>query len=389
MQSEDAASRGRSESAATSVMSSHNLSTQTSAPGKLRGSAAGSAAGDRGRAVSNFAESARLPDSRKATFIHQKKKTVSLEEQASATTVVGGTRATKDFVRPKPLKTSPSTQDMALEQLQETFTPAMAHATYIPFCKLLGQIKVNMELRNTELIEHMAYSYDDRTREETRSLPSVFLPSEDDLSSSDSGSEDSEIEDTARTMDEDLVRDVTIRLGPVAAMQQKRGLAGDAVSFGRPSWFVDLQQEVVGGELGGASSLAPGEGSSGVDRGNESLVATTGVSSGGGGGAGGVSGSGVSGLGEAATRSVVVGVGEEGGGGGKGWMEGVRGSAMATASGILGLIQNRPTSEMPQGRGSKVNDLTRHSINFDMKFQSVMTSQQQQTHSNQSSFDTR
>ena len=327
--------------------------------------------------MTNFVESARLPDSRKTNFVTAKKKTVSLEEQDPP----GGSRDGKGFARPKPPTSSPSTQDMALEQLQETFTPAMAHATYIPFCKLLGQISVNMELRNTELIEHMAYSYDDRAREENRPLPSVFLPPGDNRSSSDSGSEDSLTDDTARTGEEDLVRDVTVKLGPVLAMQQKRGLGGDAVSFGRPSWFIDLQQEVGTGDIGGGSSLCPGDGS-GVERGNESLVATTGVSSGGGGN-GGVS---VSGVGEGVTRSVVVsGGGEEGGG--RGWMEGVRGSAMATASGILGLIQNRPTQEMPHGRGTKGNDLTRHSINFDMKFQSVLASQQQQQLSSHNSID--
>jgi hypothetical protein len=61
---------------------------------------------------------------------------------------------------------------------------------------------------------------------------------------------------------------------------------------------------------------------------------------------------------------------------------------MATASGILGLIQNRPTQEMSHGRGTKASDLTRHSINFDMKFQSVLASQQQQQQlSSQNSID--
>ena len=370
----DTEPRSRSESAANSMTSSHgSFSTQTSAPAKLR-------AETTGKPAKNFAESVRLPDSRKSNFIHAKKNTVSLEGKVPT----GGPRVTGKGQ--KPFTSFPSTQDMALEQLQETFTPAMAHATYIPFCKLLGQISVNMELQNTELIEHMAYSYDDRAREENRSLPSVFLPSDDDHSSSDSESEDSPpTEDTTRTFEEDLVRDVTIKLGPVMAMQQKRGLTGDSVSFGRPSWFIDLQQEVGAGEVG--ATLAPGDGS-GVERGNESLVATTGGVSSGGGGTGGVSGGG-----EGVTRSVaVVSGGEEGGG--KGWMEGVRGSAMATASGILGLIQNRPTTEMPHGRGTKASDLTRHSINFDMKFQSVASQQQQQQqqqqqHSSHNSIDGR
>ena len=318
-----------------------------------------------------------MSDQRKGNWGHRKKKTISLEGDSSSR----GSHTAKDSAvnrRPgkkPPLTSSPSTQNLALEQLQETFTPAMAHATYIPFCKLLGQISLNTELRNTELIEHIAYGYDAHARDKTRQLPSVFLSSEDeDSSSSNSDSEDSMAEDT-RGGDEELARDVTIKLGPVEALQQKRGLDRDAVSFGRSNWFVDLNQEVVGGEMGGVLSTSTGEGAGvagGVERGNESLVATvTGVSTGAGGVVGGIGVSSV--VGEVgATRSMGVGVGGEDGGGGRGWMEGMRGSAMATASGILNLIQSRPPTEMTQsGRGSKVDDITRHSINFDMKFQSI------------------
>ena len=240
-----------------------------------------------------------------------------------------------------------------MEQLQDTFTPAMAHATYIPFCLLLGQIRLNMELRNTDLIEQIAYSYDESVQQKGH-LPSVFPSTRDEPSSSSSSeSGDSTTEDR---IEDETARDIMIQLGPVVALQKKRGLNEDAVNFGRPSWFVDLQQE------GGSSdSNIPSSGVvGGVEKGSEGLVAT------------GVVGGGVGGVAEV-TKSTVEegGGGGGGGGGGKGWMEGMKGSAMATASGILQLIQSRPAADTQQGAVVKTDPLTRHSINFDMKFQTA------------------
>ena len=181
-------------------------------------------------------------------------------------------------------------------------------------------------------------------------------------SSSNSENEDSTAEDQ---IEDDVVRDVTIKLGPVVALQKKCGLDEDAVNFGRPSWFVDLKQEGSGSDV----NAPPSGVVSGVERGSESLAATGVV----GAGVGGVAG--VVEVAKSAVEDGGGGGGEEegggGGGGGKGWMEGVKGSAMATASGILQLIQSRPATDTQQGGVVKTDAFTRHSINFDMKFQTT------------------
>ena len=367
-------SRGRSETASGSSQSS-GFTSQASAPGKLQNGR------ERGRSntASPVASGSRWGNP------NRPKKAVSLDKDGHGTTVVLATQVTSHPLSSGSDKTpaNPNQNKMmdpseALEQLHDTFSPAMAHAMYIPFCKLLGQIKLNTELRNTELIEQLAYRYDEDVQQQTR-LPSVFLASDNEQSSSSN----SESEDSGEEREEDeLVRDVTIKLGPVVALQKKRGLDQDAVNFGRPSWFINLQDE--GGETG--VSLPTG--------------------SGGGGGGGGVgggmekTGEGLVGTGLHMSTVVASGVGvggsmESGGrgaggeeGGGKGWIEGVRGSAMATASGILQLIQSRNVSESQQqlgggvssgggggGAGGRVDSLTRHSVNFDMKFQSAPTQQ--------------
>lgn len=314
------------------------LVSQKSAPGKLQA---------RARERSNTGS----PISRQGRRGHTKN-TVSLEGEGQVT----GSLATQvtshsldDGVTP--IINKPSWSE-ALEQLQATFTPAMAHATYIPFCMLIGQIKITNELQNSELIEQIAYSYDDV--KEKISLLSVFPTSEDEPSSlSSTESEDSTAEEF------DTVRDITIKLGPVVALQKKRGLGEDAINFGRPSWFVNLQHESSIDSTGNVVTSAGV--TSGVERGNE--------------GGSGVSG----GVSVGGSTEVVKGVGEEGGAG-KGWVEGVRGSAMATASGILQLIQTRPAADTQQGTSVAGTDsLARHSVNFDMKFQPGPVTQTGQT----------
>ena len=346
-------SRGHTES---SISASSHYSMQASAPGELQG-------WERERSSTTYPTTVEGV-LQQSPNLGCPKKTVSLDgesEGAIRETSRGDLKAIQ--VTSHPLAASPgntgaaqlSTPDQALEQLQETFTPAMAHATYIPFCKLLGQIKLNMELRNTELIEQIAYSYDENVQQKN-CLPSVFPGSEDELLSSlSSESEDSSTEDQT---EDDMARDVMIKLGPVVAVQRRRGLDEDAVNFGRSSWFVNLQD---GGDSSTNMSSQSGV-TSGVEWGANESLSATGVR----GGVGVPSGvpSGIVGSAEV-TRSVVTT--EEGGV--KGWMEGVRGSAMATASGILQLIQSRPVAETQQGSTTKADYLTRQSINFDMKFQ--------------------
>ena len=297
----------------------------------------------------------------------QPKKTVSLDREET----LGATSRGDPSVTSHPLSSNSnkpfpavSAPDVALEQLHATFSPAMAHATYIPFCKLLGQIKLNTELRNTELIEQIAYSYDNENVRKENSLPSVFTTGSEKEQSSSSNSENEDSTGEERTED-DIARDVTIKVGPIVALQRRWGLDEDAVTFGRSSWFVDLYQE-SGDQISSTSSGV----TSGVDRGseNQGTAGVSGVSGGGIGVSSGVAGS------TEVPRSVI---GEEAGGG-RGWMEGVRGSAMATASGILQLIQSRPPvpDAAPQGPAvTKTDFLTRNSVNFDTKFQAAANTQ--------------
>ena len=148
--------------------SSHsNSSTQVSAvPGKLH-------SGERERSHSSASP---LNSGSHRTKLGHTKKAVSLDRDVQDTPP-STTQVTSYTLNPGNDGGAPAinTPDWSavMGQLQATFTPAMAHATYIPFCQLLGQIKLNMELRNTDLIEQIAYSYDESVQEKGL-LPSVF-----------------------------------------------------------------------------------------------------------------------------------------------------------------------------------------------------------------------
>lgn len=352
--SSDAQQRRLTES---SVTNSSRYSTQVSAPGLLTN-------GERERSSTESPVSSGIVPRASSN----QSKAVSLDgEDPLGATSEGGQSSTSHPLSSNSKKpfTGLSPPDLALEQLHATFSPAMAHAAYIPFCKLLGQIKLNTELCNTELIEQIAYSYDENVQQNS-SLPSVFTSSEKEelSSSSDSETEDSTGEE--RTED-DIAHDVTIKVGPIVALQRRWGLDKDAVNFGRSNWFVDLNQDSVSD----ATSVTTSSGvtSGVVERGSESQ-GTAGVIS-------GVSGSGV-GVSSGVVGSMEVtrsAVGDDGGGG-RGWMEGVRGSAVATASGILQLIQSKPVPDAPQGPVTKADYLSRNSVNFDMKFQPATSTAQ-------------
>ena len=122
----------------------------------------------------------------------------------------------------------------AFRQVCTTFSPAMAHAAYVPFCRLLGQYTLNNQLYNTDLIEGITYSHDQKAQPSP--LPSIFDASEDNSpSSSDSESEEN--------TDDDIDDSFALKLGPIAAISAKRGLGDDSASFGQSSWFVDLTEE--------------------------------------------------------------------------------------------------------------------------------------------------
>ena len=134
-------------------------------------------------------------------------------------------------------------------QMCVTFTPAMAHAAYVSFCQLLGQINLNRNLYNTELIEqiHAAYSQSHQGGPlTTNTLQTILQSSGSDYeSSSDSEGSGNDSDDD---IESDLKREALLRLGPMAAIHEGSGLSKDAIGFGEPSWFVDLSE---GGEKGG------------------------------------------------------------------------------------------------------------------------------------------
>ena len=122
----------------------------------------------------------------------------------------------------------------AFRQVCATFSTAMAHAAYVPFCRLLGQFTLNDKLYNTELIESIAYSHDQKAQPSP--LQTIFdvLEEESEASSDSKTDEDSE---------DDLDGNLALKLGPVAAISGKSGLGGDSASFGKPLWFVKLNDE--------------------------------------------------------------------------------------------------------------------------------------------------
>ena len=125
------------------------------------------------------------------------------------------------------------------KQLCTTFSPAMAHAAYIPFCLLLGQIKLNCHLYNTDLIEQIAYGHD-KVAQPNSPLPTVLETlDKDDTSDESSGSEHDDTSD-----DED-----DRNFAMMTVVHNKSGLAEDAARFGRSSWFVELEK--IEGEEGG------------------------------------------------------------------------------------------------------------------------------------------
>ena len=209
-------------------------------------------------------------------------------------------------------------ENEAYRQVCATFSPAMALAAYIPFCRLLGQINLNKNLYNTDLIEHIAYSHD-KVAQPNSPLPNVWdRPDSESESSSDSEDETSSGEDL-----DDSWRDVAMKLGPVAAIHGKSGLGSDAAGFGRSSWFVDLEEGGEGGDI-------KGEGGAKAD----DL--------------------------------------KGGGGGGGGVPKGV--SAGGSSANTSGIFQRYVRSSSDGVSESKTNSLDHHSATFEAKFgQSILS----------------
>ena len=92
-------------------------------------------------------------------------------------------------------------------------------------------MNLNSRLRNTDLVEYIAYKHDEEAKTAGVTIPRALadLPDEDsDLSSPPlSDSED------------DPQHDAMLRVGPVTAVT---GLGKDEAGFSRTVWFVDLEE---------------------------------------------------------------------------------------------------------------------------------------------------
>ena len=156
----------------------------------------------------------------------------------------------------------------SFRQICATFSSAMAHAAYIPFCILIGQIQLNKNLYNTELIENIAYSHDEVAKPNSL-LPSVWET--DQILVPDSESESGSEESNDDEANDDLKYDVALKFGPVVALHGKSGLGEDSCSFGRSNWFVDLDEgegEVMGVGSGGGT-VGGGGGGGGAVKGED------------------------------------------------------------------------------------------------------------------------
>eukprot|EP00731_Ephydatia_muelleri_P027848 Em0019g721a len=175
--------------------------------------------------------------------------------------------------------------DDVCSQLCRTFNDAMANAAYVPFCLILGQINVGKLLSKKDLVEQMAYSYDEVKHKSA--LPCVFHTEDysvddEETSVEDKGSEEVEkgsavdkgsSDDEKGSDDEENVQEeAAFRLGPMGSIHAIKKLDKQATSFGRSNWFVELNE--VEGE-----AEKPGEGAAigDVTKGGEGMEVGTGT----------------------------------------------------------------------------------------------------------------
>ena len=162
--------------------------------------------------------------------------------------------------------------DNVCNQLCHTFNDAMANKAYVPFCLILGQINVGKLLDKRDLVEQMAYSYDEVKHKsalpcvlhsEDYSLEEEGLVVMDDASSDvEKGSDD----------EENVQEEATFSLGPMGSIHAIKKLDKEATSFGRSNWFVELNEvEGEGEKLG--EGVAIGD----ATKGGEGVEAGTGT----------------------------------------------------------------------------------------------------------------
>ena len=124
-------------------------------------------------------------------------------------------------------------------QLCATFSKAVAHFSYINFCKLLGQYYLQDSLRNADMIEQIIYSHDEVANPNS---PLVSILTDPVDCNSDTNS-DSKSEDDSDDDDVGMARDAALMVGPIAAVT---GLNLEEAGFRKSSWFVELEGEESG-----------------------------------------------------------------------------------------------------------------------------------------------
>lgn len=124
----------------------------------------------------------------------------------------------------------------AVEQVLDTFPADFVHETYVHFCKVIGQIQMSRYLQNVDAIEdlHALYSSGQmgKTSRMGSCVPSLLNLDDQDMIETSTNSEGSS--------DASGDFELTYRLGPSQAHQGRMGLGRDSIGFGRPSWFVEM-----------------------------------------------------------------------------------------------------------------------------------------------------
>lgn len=64
---------------------------------------------------------------------------------------------------PDDVSNNDETRERALDEIRETFTPSLAHATYLPFAKQLGETAMRKIVKNLELILNLSHEHEEPT----------------------------------------------------------------------------------------------------------------------------------------------------------------------------------------------------------------------------------
>ena len=124
---------------------------------------------------------------------------------------------------------------IAVKQVLDTFPADFVHETYVHFCKVIGQIQMSRHLQNVEAIEDLHALYSEQMGKTSRMgscvLSLLYLDDQEMLETSTNSEGSSDASGDF---------ELTYRLGPSQAHQGRMGLGRDSIGFGRPSWFVEM-----------------------------------------------------------------------------------------------------------------------------------------------------